>query len=85
MRVLFTPTAWEDYTWWQETDRKLCKRLNRIIKDIRRSPFEGIAKPEPLKGTYSGFWSRRLTEEHRIIYRVRDDAVEIVACRGHYT
>jgi toxin YoeB len=84
MKVLFTPEGWEDYTFWQERDRKLAKRLNRIIKDMRRDPFSGIAKPEALKRNYSGFWSRRLTDEHRIVYRVKDENLEIVACRGHY-
>ncbi|HMJ25369.1 MAG TPA: Txe/YoeB family addiction module toxin [Pyrinomonadaceae bacterium] len=70
MRIAFTESGWEDYLWFQEYDRKLLKRINLLIKDASRSPFDGIGKPEPLKGDLSGHWSRRITEEHRLIYTV---------------
>lgn len=77
--------AWEDYLYWQGQDRKTLKRINQLLKDISRNPFEGIGKPEPLKGNLAGFWSRRIDEEHRLVYAVEDDKVLIIACRGHYT
>lgn len=83
MRVLFLPTGWEDYLHWQTHDRKTLKRLNRVIEDCRRSPFEGIGKPEPLRHEWSGFWSRRITDEHRLVYAVEADAVVIAQCRYH--
>lgn len=76
--------AWEDYLYWQMQDRKTLKRINALIKDILRSPFEGIGKPEPLKENLSGFWSRRIDDENRIVYLVEDSAVIIFSCRGHY-
>lgn len=76
--------AWEDYLYWQSQDKKTLKRINQLIKDICRNPFEGIGKPEPLKGKLTGFWSRRITDEHRIIYVIEDNAVLIISCRGHY-
>ena len=85
MRLVFTPAAWEDYLWFQDHDRKLLKRINSLIKDTLRSPFEGIGKPEPLKADLAGFWSRRITEEHRLVYSANDTEVTIVACRYHYT
>ena len=85
MRLVFTPAAWEDYLWFQDHDRKLLKRINSLIKDTLRSPFEGIGKPEPLKADLAGFWSRRITEEHRLVYSATDTEVTIVACRYHYT
>lgn len=75
--------AWEDYLYWQ-SDKKTLKRINQLIKDIRRNPFEGIGKPEPLRGNLSGFWSRRIDGEHRLVYTVNDNVVVIIACRGHY-
>ncbi len=76
--------AWEDYIYWQTQDKKILKRINQLIKDVVRSPFEGIGKPEPLKGKLSGFWSRRIDGEHRLVYIVGDHAILIISCRGHY-
>ncbi len=84
MNITFDPEAWEDYLYWQVTDKAALKRLNALIKDISRSPFEGIGQPEPLKHNWSGYWSRRINQEHRIIYRVTDDAILIAQCRFHY-
>lgn len=83
--ICFEAQAWEDYLYWQQTDKKTLKRLNNIIKDIQRSPFDGIGKPEPLKHLLSGCWSRRITAEHRIVYMVQDGQVIILQCRYHYT
>nr|WP_314741635.1 Txe/YoeB family addiction module toxin [uncultured Haemophilus sp.] len=84
MKLTFADEAWEDYLYWQATDKKQLKRINNLIKDIQRSPFEDIGKPEPLKFNLSGFWSRRIDEEHRLVYAVTDDAILIAACRYHY-
>ena len=84
MKLTFTPSAWEDYLWFQDHDRKLLKRINSLIKDTLRSPFEGIGKPEPLKADLAGYWSRRITEEHRLIYAATDEELTIIACRYHY-
>ncbi|MFC0861579.1 Txe/YoeB family addiction module toxin [Sphaerimonospora cavernae] len=84
MKILFTPEAWDDYLWWLQNDRVTLKRLNRLIEDICRSGYEGIGKPEPLRQNLSGFWSRRITTEHRIVYAIEADIVQIVACRTHY-
>lgn len=84
MKITFADNAWEDYLYWQATDKKQLKRINNLIKDIQRSPFEGIGKPEPLKFNLSGFWSRRIDEEHRLVYAVTDDTILIAACRYHY-
>lgn len=73
MKFIFVDESWEDYLYWQKTDQKKLKRINELLKDISRTPFQGIGKPEPLKYKYSGFWSRRIDEEHRLIYQVRDD------------
>ncbi|QSE95913.1 Txe/YoeB family addiction module toxin [Fulvivirga lutea] len=84
MKYIFVDESWEDYLYWQKTDKKILKRINNLIKDIARNPFDGIGKPEPLKYKYSGFWSRRIDGEHRLIYQVKDDEVYIVKCRFHY-
>lgn len=84
MQTRFSERAWDDLSYWLDTDKKMVKRLRALIQDIQRSPFEGIGKPEPLKGNLSGFWSRRIDGEHRIVYRVEGDALEIAQCRGHY-
>ena len=84
MRLLWHENGWDDYLQWQEQDRKTLKRIDLLIKDIQRSPFEGIGKPEPLKGELSGWWSRRINDEDRIVYRVLGDAVVIAACKNHY-
>lgn len=76
--------AWEDYLYWQVENKKNLKRINQLIKDIERHPFEGIGKPEPLKGNLTGLWSRRIDEEDRIVYLVEGDNILIFACRGHY-
>ncbi len=86
MKLIFSEVAWEDYLFWQETDRSILSRVNELIKDMRRTPFTGIGKPEPLIGDLKGWWSRRITREHRFVYRVsgKAQAIEIAACRFHY-
>ena len=84
MKVAFSSNGWDDYLFWQTTDRKLLARLNNLIKECSRTPFTGTGKPEPLRGEFSGWWSRRLTEEHRLVYRVTDDELLIAQCRRHY-
>ena len=84
MKFVFTDLSWEDYLYWQENDKQKIKRINDLLRDITRNPYEGIGKPEPLKFNYAGFWSRRIDEEHRLIYRVVNDEVQIVKCRYHY-
>jgi len=76
--------SWEDYLYWQQTDKTKLRKINELLKDIARHPFEGLGKPEPLKHKYAGFWSRRIDAEHRLIYRVENDAIEIAKCRFHY-
>ncbi len=83
-KLVFSDEAWEDYLHWQETDRSMVRRINQLIKDIRRSPYEGIGKPEPLKHQLAGWWSRRIDAEHRFVYRVTENAVEIATLRHHY-
>ncbi|RJG00290.1 Txe/YoeB family addiction module toxin [Noviherbaspirillum sedimenti] len=84
MKLIFSETAWEDYVYWQKTDKKVLNRTNELIKAIMRTPFEGIGKPEPLKHGFAGYWSRRINDEHRIIYKVQDDSLLIAQCRYHY-
>jgi toxin YoeB len=84
MKIAFTETGWTDYLWFLEFDRKLLKRINLLIKDASRSPFEGIGKPEPLKGDLSGYWSRRINDEHRLVYTAKPDELIVIACRFHY-
>lgn len=84
MRLIFSANAWEDYLYWQKSDRKVLNRINTLIKDIQRQPFEGIGKPEPLKHGLSGYWSRRITDEHRMVYKVEDDSILIAQLRYHY-
>lgn len=84
MKILWEDRAWSDYLSWQEEDKKTLKRINKLINDIKRSPFDGIGKPEPLKDNLSGWWSRRIDDTNRIVYFVKDDIVHIVACKGHY-
>lgn len=83
-KFLFTEDAWEDYLYWQTRDKKILKRINQLLQDIERNEYNGIGKPEPLRGDLSGFWSRRIDDEHRIVYRVTEERVEIIQCRGHY-
>ncbi|MBK8090480.1 MAG: Txe/YoeB family addiction module toxin [Verrucomicrobiaceae bacterium] len=84
MKVTFSDQGWEDYLYWQETDRRMLKRINALIKDIQRSPHDGIGKPEPLRHGLAGFWSRRIDDEHRLVYWITDTALEIAQCRHHY-
>ena len=84
MRYIFVDESWEDYLYWQKTDKKKLKRINDLLKDIARNPFQGIGKPEPLKFKYSGYWPRRIDDEHRLIYKFKDDAILIAKCRFHY-
>ena len=84
MKLVFAEKAWEDYLYWQKTDKKLLERINTLINDITRSPFEGIGKPEPLKNALSGYWSRRINDEHRIVYKIADNSVFIAQLRYHY-
>lgn len=84
MRLVFAEQAWEDCLYWQATDRKTVKRINSLIKDITRDPFDGIGKPEPLRHALAGYWSRRINDAHRFVYRIDDDAVLIAQLRYHY-
>lgn len=84
MKVVFGARGWDDYLWWQRQDRKLLKRINQLIRDVMRNGNEGIGRPEPLKHGFQGYWSRRINDEHRLIYKVTDDEVRIAACRYHY-
>lgn len=84
MILSWAENAWEDYLYWQATDKKILKRINALIKDIQRHPFDGIGDPEPLKHHWSGYWSRRIDREHRIVYKTTDEALYIVQCRYHY-
>ena len=84
MKVSFTENAWEDYLYWQKMDKKIVKRINELIKDIRRNPFEGLGKPESLKYDLSGKWSRRITDEHRLVYQVEGNNLIVYTCRYHY-
>lgn len=84
-KIQWDSEAWESYLYWQETDKRILKRLNLLIKDISRNPFDGIGKPEPLKGDLSGFWSRRIDGKNRIIYCEQEDIIYIISCRGHYS
>ena len=84
MNKLFTENGWEDYMYWQLTDKKMVKKINSIIKDIERNPYEGIGKPEPLRFDLAGLWSRRINSEHRLIYKIEENSMFILACRHHY-
>ena len=84
MKLIFHAQAWNDYLHWQQTDRKILERLNLLIKESARTPFAGMGKPEPLRGVLAGWWSRRLTHEHRLVYRASDDGLLIAQCRYHY-
>ncbi|MBZ9642961.1 Txe/YoeB family addiction module toxin [Streptomyces sp. PSKA30] len=83
--VNFDPGAWDDFQYWLVTDRKMVRRIVRLIGEIQRDPFNGIGKPEPLKGDLSGYWSRRIDDEHRLVYRADDKEVKILKARYHYT
>lgn len=84
MRLIFSEHAWEDYLYWQKTDKKLVQRINSLVKEIARDPFSGTGKPEPLKHALSGYWSRRINDEHRIVYKVADGDLLIAQLRYHY-
>ena len=84
MKLIFSDHAWEDYLYWLKSDKKMSNRINSLIKDIQRSPFEGIGKPEPLKHAISGYWSRRINDEHRIIYKVDAESIYFAQLRYHY-
>ena len=84
MHKIWFDEAWIDYIYWQTQDKKTLKRINNLIKDTERNPFEGIGKPEPLKGNLSGFWSRHIDDTNRFVYRINNDKLEILSCRGHY-
>ena len=84
MKKIWFDEAWEEYLYWQTQDKKMLKRVNALLKDIERGHLDGIGKPEPLKGNYSGFWSRRIDDGNRLIYRINDGILEILSCKGHY-
>lgn len=84
MNLTFTAQSWEDYQYWLQTDKKVLKRINELIKETLRSPYDGIGKPEPLKQALSGYWSRRITEEHRMVYRQMDSGIVLIQLRYHY-
>lgn len=84
MRLLWEDRAWDDYLHWQTQDKKILKRINKILKDIQRNTFDGIGKPEPLKGNLKGMWSRRIDDSNRIVYYEQDSIIYIVSCKGHY-
>ena len=84
MKLIFSDEAWDDYLYWQKQDRKMVERINKLIQEVKREPFSGLGKPEPLKHALSGFWSRRITDEHRMVYRVEVDALLLAQLRYHY-
>lgn len=84
MKLIFAEQAWEDYLYWQVNDKKLLKKINSLIKEVKRTPFEGTGSPEPLKHHWNGFWSRRISREHRLVYSVTETEVLIAQCRYHY-
>lgn len=84
MRIIFSENSWEDYTSWLRDDKKILKKINELIRDIQRTPYEGIGKPEALKYDLMGFWSRRIDREHRLVYRVIENEILIYSCKYHY-
>ena len=84
MKLVFADNAWEDYLYWQKHDRKMVDRINSLIQEVKRDPFHGVGKPEPLRHARAGFWSRRITDEHRMVYRVEGDALHLAQLRYHY-
>ena len=84
MRVVFVEESWEDYLYWQKTDRKMLSRINKLLREIARDPYHGTGKPEPLKHKFRGYWSRRINAEHRLIYRVTDSGILVAKCRFHF-
>ncbi len=84
MKLTFSDDAWEDYLYWQKQDKRMVERVNKLAKEVQREPFSGVGKPEPLKHALSGFWSRRITDEHRMVYQIEDDNLLIAQLRYHY-
>lgn len=84
MNISFTPRSWEDYLWLQTNEPKLLRKVHRLLDECTRTPFEGSGRPEPLRHEYAGLWSRRITDEHRLIYAVDPEAITVIACRSHY-
>ncbi|MGZ8174276.1 Txe/YoeB family addiction module toxin [Methylobacter sp.] len=84
MNILFTDDSWADYLYWQQTDKQTLKKINQLLKEIQRTPFTGIGKPEPLKHQLQGCWSRRIDSEHRLVYEITDNTLQIIGCRFHY-
>jgi len=84
MKVIWFEEAWDDYLYWQTQDKRTIKRINQLLQDTKRNNFSGIGKPEPLKGEFSGFWSRRIDGVNRFVYRIRDGCLEVLSCKGHY-
>ncbi len=84
MKLIWSEKSWDDYLYWQATDKKIVKKINSLIRDIKREPFDGLGKPEPLKYEMAGSWSRRITDEHRLVYMVEPDAIYVAGCRYHY-
>ena len=84
MKKIWSDKAWDDYLYWQTQDKKTLKKVNQLVKDIERNNFEGIGKPEALKGNLSGFWSRKINDAHRLIYRINGEFIDILSCKGHY-
>lgn len=84
MRLIFSDEAWEDYLYWQQQDKRMVERINKLIKEVQREPFAGIGKPEPLKHALAGYWSRRITDEHRMVYKIDGESVLIAQLRYHY-
>ncbi len=84
MKLVFADTAWDDYLYWQQQDKRMVERINKLIKEVQREPFAGIGKPEPLKHALAGYWSRRITDEHRMVYRIDGDSILIAQLRYHY-
>lgn len=84
MKIIWIDSVWDDYVWWQAEDRRVLRRINSLVNDICRNGNEGIGKPEPLRQGFAGYWSRRITDEHRLVYRVSGDEIRIVACRYHH-
>ncbi len=84
MKYIFVDESWEDYLYWQKTNKKIVKKINDLLKSISREPYTGIGKPEPLRYNYKGFWSRRIDSEHRLIYKIKDGEIHIAKCRYHY-
>lgn len=84
MNLSWSSNAWDDYLYWQQHDKKVLKRLNTLLKDIQRQPFSGLGDPEPLKHQWSGYWSRRIDREHRLVYKASKDEITVIQCRYHY-